>query len=319
MKRFTFAIALAALPAAVFAANANTSIPGGNQNSTFVITKSGLYVLEASRVMTDNTKNAIEVTVPDVTIDLNGCTVSFSTAANGTGVGIDIPTAVNVEIRNGSVSNVPGCAVRSDAPAGSGLRLIDLRIAGSRGITSLAKATLVDRCHIIDTNTLAAVRIGGVDSVVRECQIVNVVNNNGIIANGGSQLIGNVIDTTSHSGILIGPVAAGETGSIVSKNMIRRSNQASQQWYGGMNIYGSGVVVAHNNVHDCKGVGIGAYGSNLLIDRNHIVSTSVSAGGAGHAILSQLPTTIVRDNTGTSNAGNLLQGPLTDAGGNVGN
>jgi hypothetical protein len=319
MKLIHLALALAAVPAAVFAANANFSIPGGSQSSTFVISTSGIYSLAASRVMTDNTKNAIEITVPDVTVDLNGCTISYASVAGGSGIGINIPTAVNVEIRNGSITNVPMAAIRSDGATGSGLRVIDVRVAGSRGIASKAAATLVDRCHVTDTSSAAAIWIGALDGVVRNCQVRNVVTASGIAASGGTQIIGNTIDTTAYSAIYVGPTNAGETGGIVARNVIRRANQGGFAWHGGMNIYGVGVMITDNNVHDCKGAGIGAMGSGLLVASNHIVGTTTTATGAGHAIFTQFADTIIRSNSALLNAGNLIQGPYIDAGGNVGN
>src|SRR5687767_12856288 len=201
MKLSSLLLALALVPAAVFGAGASNSIPGGNQGSTFVINKPGYYFLSASRVMTDNMKNAIEITAPDVTLDLAGNAISFASAAAGSGIGIYVQIAVNVEIRNGSITNTPDAAIRSDITTGMVFRLIDLRVDGTRGISSAADLTLVDRCHVTDTTIYSAIRSTGIGAIVRDCQIRNVTGAGGISVNAGAQVTGNVLDNIGNTGI----------------------------------------------------------------------------------------------------------------------
>ena len=321
MKTASALLALVALPAA-FAANSSlgTAIPGGNQSAPYVITKPGYYYLSASRVMTDNTKNAIEIKAPDVTLDLSGCTVSFATLAGGSGMGISIPTAVNVEISNGSITNIPGAAINSDIKTGSGLRLIDLRVAGTRGIYSAASATLIDRCHVTDTAMFAAIRIDGTGAIVRNCQIRNVLANNGISLVAGGTVIGNVLDTVAYNGISMTTLTAGETGGLVIDNLVRRANQSGHEWSGGIEVSMVGTVVRGNNVHDCKGTGIRLEGSGAVVDNNSANYTKAGNGtGVGHGITSANASNILRNNLGVANAGDLVNGLFTDAGGNIGN
>jgi hypothetical protein len=85
----------------------------------------------------------IVINAPDVTRDLNGFTVRSE--ASGSANSIEVPSISNVEIRNGSVNDIPVHAI--SAIGGSGLRLIDIRVttAGKSGVYSTAGLTTVDR------------------------------------------------------------------------------------------------------------------------------------------------------------------------------
>jgi hypothetical protein len=79
-------------------------------------------------------------------------------------------------------------------------------------------------------------------------------------------------------------------------------------------------VIRGNNVHDCRGTGILAAGYGQVIDANTTSdSKASSSSGVGHGIYSSSNRTIVRNNMGVANAGDLLNGFYTNAGGNVGN
>jgi parallel beta-helix repeat protein len=138
--RFTsalFALALSALNA--FAA-IGTAIPGGAQSSTYVIDKPGYYYLSGDRTMTI-TSAAISVSADDVTLDLNGFTVSSA------GGGIAANSHTNIEIRNGSVGPTKSSGIYANAC--TLLRIIDVRVsdAGGNGISiASGKDSTIDRC-----------------------------------------------------------------------------------------------------------------------------------------------------------------------------
>src|SRR5688572_4273273 len=95
MNLRSLALSLALLPAALFAANPNAGgstdtptgpkvIPGGTFTTPYVISAPGAYVLGGNRTVSADT-NVIEITAPDVTLDLNGFAVDQAT---GTKTGI---------------------------------------------------------------------------------------------------------------------------------------------------------------------------------------------------------------------------------------
>jgi hypothetical protein len=229
MKLSSLILALAVLPAAAFAAA--ISIPGGTHSTPYVITKPGSYVLDANRVMTNTSKNAIEINAADVTLNLNGHAVSFA-SASGSGYGIFVPLAMNIEIRNGSLVNMPGHAVLSDNVLSVGLRLIDLRISDTRGVASNATGTLVERCQITDTEgTAIRARMSG--TVVRNCTILNATAG-GITVGGGSQVVGNVVDMVGWTGINFQVINASDSGGLIADNMVRKANTAALEWGAGI-------------------------------------------------------------------------------------
>ncbi|HEX2100217.1 MAG TPA: hypothetical protein VHF69_06130 [Candidatus Synoicihabitans sp.] len=78
MKNLILSCLLAVLPLSLFAAS-GTAIPGGNQNTPFVIDKPGAYYLAANRTMTKlNVWAAIEIKADNVTLDLNGFTLGLA-------------------------------------------------------------------------------------------------------------------------------------------------------------------------------------------------------------------------------------------------
>ena len=151
MKKLILTLLLAVLPLSSFAAS-GTAIAGGSQSTPYVINKPGAYYLAANRVMTTLGQAAIQIDASDVTLDLNGYTLSFPNAEGPYTPGIKAKGA-NIEIRNGSISTIPGSAIHVDGLLENvGLRLIDLRIADSMGIGTGAWGTWVERCQVTDTS-----------------------------------------------------------------------------------------------------------------------------------------------------------------------
>lgn len=297
-------------------ASAQTAIPGGTHSSSYVISKPGSYYLAANRVMSNGNDSAIAIQVPDVTIDLRGHTVSFTPGAVGPGVGIQADTAVNVEIRNGSIQDTPGKAIYVPNTGSAGLRLIDLRIAGTQGVYSNAKNTTIDRCQIIDTVTYAAIAIDAVGGMVRNCTISNVPSSVGINVTGGTMVTGNVISDTSFSAIVV----FSKSGGLVSDNTISNANLSGHQAHGGIRIMGQGVMVSRNNVVGAKSHGIRFESVSGVADGNVVCLTAPGSNGAsGVGIQTFTTATIVRNNSGSGNAAAFLSGAATNGGGNVSN
>jgi hypothetical protein len=324
-----FALPLAALglmaPSPAFAqkgssstASGATVIPGGVQAGAYVISKSGAYVLGGDRLVSDSAQNVIEITASDVTLDLGGFSLRFAEAATGAGVAISIPTAVNVEVRNGSISNVPGYAVQSTSNTGDTLRLLNLRVSDTGGIFSAAANTLVQSCHVSDTHQNAAIRAVSRNAVVRDCHIDNVPQNTGIKVGGGALVVGNVLDNIGYSGISVQTVDADGYSALVANNQVRRANSIGHDLHSGILVAGQGVCVRGNNVNGAKASGIRASGACHVIESNTITFTySGDAPGAG-AMTSQSVTNILRNNSTSLNSGGRQTGLYLDGGGNVG-
>ncbi len=199
MKLQTLALALALLPAALFAAGGNsgggttsspstpTIIPGGVHATTYVISTSGSYVLGGNR-SSSGTIFVIEIAAPDVTLDLNGFAVSNVVGTSGPGGGISVPTPENVEIRNGSILNAANYGIR--ASYGKGVRVIDVRVVGAAyaGIAISAASAQIDRCNVSDSGQFG-IWAGGGGALVTDCVVSGGVNCIGVSVNSGARII----------------------------------------------------------------------------------------------------------------------------------
>lgn len=174
MKLHSLALILALLPAALFAGgNTPTGpsvIPAGTFASAYVINTPGSYVLAGNRTTTGSV-NVIEITAPDVTLDLSGFAVD---QANGLKAGISIPAPENVEIRNGSILHA-GYGI--EAKPGKGVRILNVRVVGAAGYGIMVQAVgaQIDHCRTDDCANYGI--WAGEGSLITDC-IVNGGGNN---------------------------------------------------------------------------------------------------------------------------------------------
>jgi hypothetical protein len=316
MKKIILSFLLAVLPIALLGAS-GTAIPGGNQAAPFIISKPGAYYLAANRVMTTKGGSAIQIDASDVTLDLNGFTLSYpDTEGAGTGI---IVKGSSVEIANGSISTVPYNAIFvPNGPAG--VRIIDLRIADTMGIKTYGSSTLIERCHIIDSRASAA-DLGGWQNTLKDCSIEVVQPNAanaggyGVYASVGSRVIGNYIGRTYLGGIFC-------TGShsVVKDNQLVDTNQGKSADSAGIRVVANYVHISGNTIQHAFGAGIRiSSGNGCIVERNVVCLTEAASPALGVAFVSQSVSTILRDNLGTGNAGGLTAGIFINGGDNFGN
>jgi hypothetical protein len=313
MKKLVLSLLVAVLPLALFGAS-GTAIPGGNQATAFIINKPGAYYLAANRVMTTKAYGAIQINASDVTLDLNGFTLSFSDADGGTANGITTGGS-NVEIRNGSITVTPHFAIKA---YGSGLRIIDVRMDDTEGIYSEAEAALVERCHVVDSRS-CAIHMAGWGSIIKDCIIRNVIQKNGsfgvgIRASSYGEVVGNSINYTASAGI-----ECGGTGATVKNNRVLQANQAHLNWCGGILAFGAQMYISGNVIDRTAGQGIKVAYDSCLIEGNVVKGTEKVGMFVGAGIVSDKATTIVRGNLGSRNPGGLVVGPHIDGGSNMSN
>jgi hypothetical protein len=316
MKKFVLSILLAVLPLALFGAS-GTAIPGGNQAAPFIINKPGAYYLAANRVMTTKGGSAIEITASDVTLDLNGYTLSY-VDSEGAGTGVTV-TSSNVEIRNGSICTVPYNAIFTKT--GAGIRIIDVRMADTGGITLNSEGSRVERCHIVDSRGFA-VSLSGWGSVLTDCQIHYVQPFPGSTASYGvyvstyCRVIGNDFDATNGPAIYCTGARAA-----INDNQVTRANLSKSSEAAGILVTSGNVSLRGNAVLETQGTGIHIAQNAIgcVVDHNVVNRTVTTGPLVGAGIVSQTPTTILRGNLGSSNGGGLIVGTFVDGGNNVGN
>jgi hypothetical protein len=177
----------------------------------FKIVASGSYILTSDLFVSSSTKDAIDISVSDVTIDLNGFSIIGPT--NGTGVGIAAGAQHLITIRNGEVAGMGFDGIET----GHSSQITNMRLLGN-GNNGVTCADACDISHnVSDNNGLNGIVIGigghvasnvvqfnnaGIRVGVGELPANAVVSDNtsnhnpggGIFVNGGSLVTGNVAD-----------------------------------------------------------------------------------------------------------------------------
>ena len=319
MKKLILTLLLAALPLSLLAAS-GTAIPGGNQSTPFIINKPGAYYLAGNRVMTDKTVlGAIQILADNVTLDLNGFTLSYTDIASDPSVfGHAIfSNKNNVEVRNGTISTIPNEAVH--AQVGDGFRLIDVRIMDSHGVRITVPGALVERCHITNSRG-RAITIEGDGSIVRSCTVAWVeptkpTDGYGIYVGSNCSAVDCSVSNTHLEGIGLWGIGALIEGCLISNANLSKTSQR-----GAITVVGTGNTVRRNIISGAfaSGVTIGGSAIGAVIEQNVITGTESAGAGSGAGIRSLSASSIILNNKGASNASGLISGQYVNGGGNLG-
>jgi hypothetical protein len=129
---------------------AGNATPGDAPGFPVTITQPGSYRLSGNLTVPDSNTDAILVTAPNVTIDLNGfsilgpnvCTrppsgLGLDCTSSGSGVGINAPGAVNVVVSNGTVRGMGGAGVALNGATSTAPNRVEKVAATSNGSTGI--------------------------------------------------------------------------------------------------------------------------------------------------------------------------------------
>ncbi len=167
------------------------------------ITESGSYRLTSNLTTTSVNTTLIEVTTSNVSIDLNGFTLSgpvtctatntVTCSASGSGTGIDATSQENIIIRNGTVTGMGSAGII----VGRGAYLEQLVLAenGGTGIVALAPGSVLRRLSVRENGGAEGVALGFGSSYLMDS---TVYNNGGIGVFGG--FCGNVLMSSNRNG-----------------------------------------------------------------------------------------------------------------------
>lgn len=152
-----------------------TVIPGGTVTTTYNITAPGSYVLGGNRLMSDSTFPVVHISAPDVTLDLNGFSLSHPSGSKSQAAGLWIESVENVEVRHGTIADAAHEGIHASG-TGKGLRLIDVRVVSSAadGIFSETPDTKIASCVIEDSGT-NGIWCSGANSLVEDCMVTGSV------------------------------------------------------------------------------------------------------------------------------------------------
>lgn len=208
-------------------------------SATGIITAPGSYVLTANISVTSG--NGLAITADNVTIDLNGFSIS-STANTGSGIQVN-SNSQRLVVRNGTVSGF-GVGVNIASFVDSVI-LEDLlvRSAKTTGITSTAtntKSVHVRRCTVLDTGatTVAAdgnlniqgIALSGAVNVLEDCVVARLFYNGGGVgtfrgihlSNASATGVGNLVTgcTVTHDAAITGTGIRFENGGVYRDNTV---------------------------------------------------------------------------------------------------
>ncbi len=232
-------------------------IPSIGWNGTFPITISqpGSYYLTGD-ITGVSGKDGIHINAHDVTLDLNGFTVS-GVAGSYTGVYTD---GWNDTVRNGSV-NYWGLNGIYGSGSNSTFDGVQARSNGGTGIENGNGSGLVLHCVATNNGNNGIVLNGG---VVRDSQ-ASTNNNWGIVADAKTLVLSNTVSGNAGGGIHLSG-----RGPAVSGNTVADNGQT------GIDIAaaGSGAAIKDNVVQNNSGGGILVEGRMNRIEGNNVVGNS---------------------------------------------
>ena len=276
---------------------ARTPIPGGS--SSFGINVPGSYYLTGNLTIGGGGANGISVMTNDVTIDLNGFSVTGSGVSSGAGIFLSGGVA-NVTIRHGTIRNWGNYGI--NGVGNSKVRAEDLQVLnnGSTGIRVDVNGAVVN-C-IAEAN--AGVGIQGVDNcVIKDSQSISNTGGAGILVGSSSVVTGCVASGNSSDGFntasgctLIGCTAATNTlggfnvgGQVILKNCTAKSN------------VGIGIRTGRDaTVTSCTASTNQSHG--MMVDTNTNVLGCSASDNTSNGIVASTSSTI-KDCTATVNGG----------------
>jgi hypothetical protein len=177
-----------------------------------LIDSAGSYRLTGNLVATAS-MHAISVSTSDVTLDLNGFSISGS--GSGNAYGVDITALTNVEVRNGTIRDFPDSGISTTVC--DGCRAINLRLLNN----GWAGVLLRDNSLIRGCTASGNVK-SGLYARTSSSFINNVAHDNGFIGiylsgNGSGLIEGNVSYNNGNDGIAANAVS-GYGGAVIRNN-----------------------------------------------------------------------------------------------------
>lgn len=256
-------------------------------SAPFTIGASGSYYL--AKNLTVTTGDAISITADDVTLDLNGFTIS-SAASPASGTGVLISGARrDVTIKNGNIRGGTGFSSGAFSPQGflvgvnastpnanANLRIFDLNVSGmaSHGINlgGISVPTiLVERC-----NVSVCAGIGILAAAIRDCNVDTA---------GRSGIFGDIVSRCSTRSVSTVQGDSGIAASSVVESCVSLAD------------VGSGIICNNGQVSNSRGTSNSGIGLSANCASN---SQGISDSLAGLVAL-----TNATNCTGISNSGNV--------------
>jgi hypothetical protein len=259
----------------------------------FVISQAGSYFLAGN--LDVGKGNGIHVTVPGVTIELNGYEIRRRVPGSGEAIVIDA-TAHRCVIKNGSITGFSIGVDVSFGAKGGAFRNLAVAACANFGVGG-GNGWLIEACTFHDNGD--GISAGGSNVTISRCSAYNNAGI-GIIATGGGSI---VIDSTSSGNTGAG---GGGVGIEVSQSTVINCAASNNQTDG---IQAKGGCIVLNNT--CIGNGAStAVGAGILVDStgNRIESNNLLGNDFGLKANSGGNLIIKNSTRGNGNSFNLVAG-----------
>lgn len=281
----------------------------GTENVGFIIDEPGHYFLIGDESVEEG-MSGIRITASDVTLDLNGFTLSTpSQVVFANGIAFSLAQS-NITIRNGTLRNFGdgGITVPNNSLV-ENVQLIDCDLTG----IDAGDNSVVRNCRVSGNAgpiQIHGIRVGA-DSTVESCTIL-LSDGSGITAGARCMIVGNrVVDTQSNgieagvrSRIVENSVDLTAQNGIVTNNVnLVRGNIVTNATMFGIVVNGD-CTIDQNAIQDCEDSAF-----NILADFNKITRNDVSLSGDGNVPLGDPNSYIQGDATELDNS---FIGPAND-------
>jgi len=251
----------------------------------FTITASGSYYLTGNLT---SGGNGITVDVNNVTIDLQGFTIT----GNGVGSGVYMIGRSNVEIRNGTIQNFQD-GIKETYSSGRGHRVIDVRVIknSATGIYLVGYGHTVKGCTVLKnaTSGTSGNTGSGIYGGMRSLVAGNVIHDNGTNINGyfyalivgdGSVVTGNTVNNNGYHAVNKAVGLLTGTCCVVKDNSVFENCLACYSDYTGMSV-ATGCTVIGNCVYSNGTGSAGSSLNGLIIGANSLADQNVAYNNAG--------------------------------------
>jgi hypothetical protein len=276
----------------------NVSNTPGSSSSLFVITQPGSYYLPAN-ITVPTGKNGIEITASNVTVDLNGFTITGQT---GSSIGIYASDRQSLRITNGSISGMGTYGIyltsASIAPKQQTIDHVSVRNCGSDGIEF--SDGMISDCQVTGNDGIGIFIYRTHSTIVERCTV------SGNSSYGIDMYVGTMRDCSA--------TGNGATGLYCSMGTITGCFSSKND----VGFGGDGVNLTNCTAYDNTTTGI-SVGGNALVRNNTVTADAIVAGTVGIQVANWNGTrvegnNIVRYSTGIKvyTANNMIVGNTLD-------
>jgi hypothetical protein len=306
----------------------NATNTPGNSSYSFVISQPGSYYLTGNFTAVDS-KGGINVTAADVTLDLNGYTLSGGSSSTGAGISLPSGSVDSVTIRNGKVISWGTDGILASSSARMAVENIHAQNNGRNGSNTGAGMFVGQQSHVRHCSAIGNSR-GGIEAgdgtSVSDCEAANnqsygISISDGIVSR--CTLVANGINVVNDGIITDCRVSSGGISALGSTISVAGCTVVSNGVGNGIKT-GGNATIEHCSVSSSIGDGISSgagstlrgcsaranAGNGIVLGDHSTAQDCVSSGNTGDGITVTVECSVLNCNAcaNTGNGIHLLGG-----------